>query len=88
MKFHKVTEQEFSEWLLSDPNEDELREAFIALEKKKADLWDNSSHDSFSRDRYDRDSIYMTRLRRVKAALSAKWVETGQVTPVVYPWRG
>ncbi len=69
---------DFTAWLASDPTEDELREAYVILETRRAQLWTPGHHDSFRRDRYDRDAEYVTQLVRVKWALARRWAESGQ----------
>lgn len=81
-QLYRTTDEEFNEWLDSNPSEDDLREALLVLEAKKASLWDAGELDSYHRDRYERDATYMSRLRRVKAALTAVWLDTGQIKPL------
>ena len=74
-----ISDLEFANWLAGDPTEDELREAYLALESKRADLWTPGHIDSFRRDRFDLDAAYVRRLVRLKKALARHWVVTGQV---------
>lgn len=69
---------EFTTWLASNPSEDELRDAYVILETRRAQLWTPGHDDSFRRDRYERDAEYVTQLVRVKWALSRRWAESGQ----------
>lgn len=73
-----MTEAEFESWLASNPIEDELREAYIRLEAKRANLWTSGHIDSFRRDRHELDGEFIERLVKVKFALATTWVETGQ----------
>jgi len=75
-----VTESEFTDWLSSSPTEDELREAYLGLEAKRAALWSPGHTDSFRRDRYELDAAYIRRLVGLKTALASHWVRTGQIT--------
>lgn len=80
MTFHPDwSDQSFLEWLEDQPREDELREAYLALEAHRAELWTPGAHASYRRDRYDVDACYVRRLVQVKAALAREWVRTGQV---------
>jgi hypothetical protein len=74
------TESEFTTWLASSPTEDELREAYLGLEAKRAALWSPGHTDSFRRDRYELDAAYIRRLVGLKSALASHWVRTGQIT--------
>lgn len=80
MTFHPDwNDQTFLEWLEAQPREDELREAYLALESHRAELWTTGAHASYRRDRYDVDARDVRRLVQVKAALAREWVRTGQV---------
>ena len=70
--------QEFQEWLAQGPTEDELRDAYLRLEAKRAGLWTAGHIDSFRRDRYELDSTYIDRLVHVKWALARHWATSGQ----------
>jgi hypothetical protein len=70
---------EFTAWLDGDPDEDALRDAYLALETRRAQLWTPGHPDSYARDRYDLDALYVTRLRTIKQALATRWIATGQV---------
>ena|GEM_PF-4870569 len=73
-----MTEAELESWLASSPIEDELREAYIRLEAKRADLWTSGHIDSFRRDRHELDGEFIQRLVKLKFALATTWIETGQ----------
>lgn len=73
-----ASDLEFSSWLTGDPTEDELREAYLALESKRADLWTPGYIDSFRRDRFELDSTYVDRLVQIKWALAQVWTTSGQ----------
>ena len=80
MTFHPDwNDQSFLEWLEAQPREDELREAYLALESHRAELWTTGAHASYRRDRYDVDARDVRRLVQVKAALARERVRTGQV---------
>lgn len=72
------SDQEFQEWLAQDRTEDELRDLYLRLEAKRAGLWTTGHIDSFRRDRYELDSIYVDRLVKVKWALAQHWATSGQ----------
>jgi hypothetical protein len=72
------TDAEFDEWLAQGPTEDELRAAYFTLEEHRANLWRPGHTDSFRRDRFERDSRYVTRLVQIKWALASVWSATGQ----------
>lgn len=72
------TDTDFAAWLASAPTEDELRDAYVRLEAKRASLWTPGTLDSFRRDRYERDAGYVQRLVRIKWALATRWEATGQ----------
>lgn len=69
----------FNDWLICSPSEDELREAYLTLEAKRADLWTPGHIDSFRRDRFDLDARYVWQLVEIKRALARQWIITGQV---------
>ncbi len=69
---------EFQDWLAQNPTEDELRAAYLLLEAKKADLWSPGHIDSFRRDRFELDGIYVGRLVKIKWALANHWAASGQ----------
>ncbi len=71
------TDPAFTLWLASSPTEDDLRDAYVTLEAKRADLWTTGHIDSFRRDRFDLDATYVRRLVQVKQALARHWVVTG-----------
>ena len=71
-------DDEFQKWLAQTPSEDELREAYLVLETHRANLWQTGHIDSFHRDRYERDSRYVTRLVQLKWELANRWTTTGQ----------
>jgi hypothetical protein len=73
-----VTDAEFEDWLASGLSEDELRDTYVALEAKRAELWTPGHTESFRRDRYERDAFYVGRLVQVKRALARHWEITGQ----------
>ncbi len=73
------SDRSFEEWLSQLLSEDELRAAYLQLEKAKADLWTPGHIDSFRRDRFELDSRYVARLVRVKRALADHWAATGQL---------
>jgi hypothetical protein len=73
------TDTEFEAWLAGAPGEDELREAYVALEAERAALWTPGHIDSFRRDRFERDAACIARLVRVKQALVRHWEATGQL---------
>jgi len=73
----------FHEWLASAPSEDDLREAYLTLEGRRADLWTPGHIDSFRRDRYDLDARYIRQLVQIKKALASHWIVTGQVDDAV-----
>ncbi|MBI2704411.1 MAG: hypothetical protein HYX32_03855 [Actinobacteria bacterium] len=80
MQFRQnFTDDRFHEWLSAAPTEDELREAYLVLEAKRADLWRPGHVDSFRRDRFERDARYVRQLVLLKSALARQWVITGQV---------
>jgi hypothetical protein len=78
-QLYSITDQEFEDWINSNPGESDLREALLVLEVKLANLWMDGHHDSYQRDRYDRDARYVRRLVRIKKALAQLWVESGQI---------
>ena len=73
-----LTDTDFATWLASVPTEDELRDAYVRLEAKRAQLWTAGHHDSFRRDRYELDARYVDRLVRIKWALARRWEASGQ----------
>ena len=75
----KLSDTEFEGWLAGGPDEDELREAYVALEVERAALWTPGHIDSFRRDRFERDAVCISRLVRVKQALARHWEATGQL---------
>jgi hypothetical protein len=76
------TDSTFHDWLAASPGEDDLREAYLTLEAKRADLWTPGHIDSFRRDRYDLDARYIRHLVQIKKALASHWIVTGQVDDV------
>ena len=78
-----ATDLTFDLWLASSPTEDQLRDAYVTLEAKRADLWSPGHIDSFRRDRFDLDAAYVRRLVRLKQALARHWIVTGQVRELV-----
>jgi hypothetical protein len=72
------TDTDFAEWLAASPTEDDLRDAYIRLEARRAGLWNPGSLDSFRRDRYERDARYVQRLVHIKWALATRWAASGQ----------
>lgn len=72
------SDAEFKRWLAQTPSEDELREAYLALESHRADLWRPGHIDSYRHDRFERDHRCVTRLVHIKFALARRWHETGQ----------
>ena len=72
------TDTDFVTWLASVPTEDELRDAYVRLEAKRAQLWTAGHLDSFRRDRYELDTRYVQRLVRIKWALATRWEASGQ----------
>ena len=72
------TDTDFATWLASVPTEDELRDAYVRLEAKRAQLWTPGQLDSFRRDRYELDARYVQRLVRIKWSLARRWHDTGQ----------
>jgi len=80
MRFHvDATDSEYASWLATDPSEDQLREAYIALETARADLWTAGHIESFRRDRYEVDHRLVRRLVQVKRALASSWETSGQI---------
>lgn len=75
-------DRSFLEWIEANPREDELREAYLALESHRSDLWTPGHIASYRRDRYDVDARDVRRLVQVKAALAREWVRSGQVPDV------
>jgi len=73
-----ATDLEFSSWIAAQPTEDQLREAYLALESRRADLWTPGHIDSFRRDRFELDSTYVDRLVQIKWALARIWTTSGQ----------
>jgi hypothetical protein len=59
----------FTFWLESGPDESDLRETYLELERRRADLWSSSNPDSYAADRFDLDARYVHRLVAVKRAL-------------------
>ncbi len=82
-----VSDLEFSTWLADGPTEDELREAYLALESRRTDLWTPGHIDSFRRDRFELDSTYVDRLVQIKWALAQIWTTTGQFDRLGTPRR-
>jgi hypothetical protein len=82
---HSRSDREFDAWLAESPSEDELRDAYVALESRRSDLWTPGHIDSFRRDRYELDSRYIRRLVRIKAALAALWAASGQIDRTTQP---
>lgn len=81
MRFHvDATDPDFAAWLAAGPSEDELREAYIAMETARAALWTPGHIESFRRDRYDADHRLVRRLVDVKRALASSWASTGQIS--------
>ena len=79
MSFHlSHPDPDFQAWLAQTPSEDELREAYVQLEARRADLWRPGHIDSFRRDRFELDSTYVDRLVRIKWALAQIWSTSGQ----------
>lgn len=79
MPFHlDSSEAEFHDWLAQHPTEDELREAYLRLETRRANLWTPGHIDSFRRDRYELDSRYVGCLVQIKWALANHWASSGQ----------
>ena len=72
------TEHEFEHWLEWGPTEDELRDAYLQLEAKRAELWTPGRHDSFRRDRFEIDARYVKRLVHLKWRLARRWELSGQ----------
>ncbi len=72
-------DRSFLEWLEGTHREDELREAYVALESHRNELWTPGHIASYRRDRYDIDARDVRRLVQVKAALAREWVRSGQV---------
>lgn len=80
MRFHvEATEPEYATWLATEPTEDELREAYIALETARGELWTTGHIESFRRDRYEVDARLVRRLVQVKHALATAWETSGQI---------
>ena len=80
MTFHPDwNDQSFHAWLETDPTEDELRHAYLALEAHRAELWTPGTIASYRRDRYDVDASDVRRLVQVKAALAREGVRSGQL---------
>jgi hypothetical protein len=75
------SDADVAEWLAHGPGEDELREAYLTLESKRAELWTPGHIESFRRDRYERDAALVARLVLVKRALARHWAVTGQFGP-------
>jgi hypothetical protein len=72
------SDDEFQDWLAQTPSEDALRDAYVFLETKRAQLFTPGHIDSFRRDRYEIDSQCVLRLVRIKWALANHWASTGQ----------
>jgi hypothetical protein len=80
MPFHvDSTDTDYASWLAGNPSEDQLREAYIALEGARADLWTPGHIESFRRDRYEIDHRLVRRLVQVKKALATSWETSGQI---------
>jgi len=75
---HDCPDHEFTAWLETVATEDELRDAYLTLEQRRAELWTRGHLDSFRRDRFERDARYVTRLVRIKWLLAARWSASGQ----------
>jgi hypothetical protein len=75
----ECSDREFDAWLAGDRSEDELREAYVALEALRRQLWTTGHIDSFRRDRYERDAVCISRLVRIKRSLASQWAATGQL---------
>ncbi|HVN50373.1 MAG TPA: hypothetical protein VMT43_03015 [Acidimicrobiales bacterium] len=73
------TDAEFDAWFMGGRSEDELRDAYVALEAERAALWTPGHIESFRRDRFERDAVCISRLVRVKQALARHWEATGQL---------
>jgi len=78
------TDAQFDAWLAGGHTEDELRDAYVALETERAALWTPGHIESFRRDRFERDARCISRLVRVKQALVRQWEATGQLR--ADPW--
>ena len=72
------TDSEFTAWLEMATTEDDLRDAYLTLEQKHAQLWTRGHLDSFRRNRYELDARYVSRLVRIKWLLAARWTASGQ----------
>jgi hypothetical protein len=76
---HTTSETELARWLASGPSEDELRECYLTLERRRAELWTPGHVESYRRDRFERDATYVRSLVQVKQALARHWQATGQI---------
>jgi hypothetical protein len=74
-----ASEMEWARWLASGPSEDELRECYLGLERRRADLWTPGHVESFRHDRFERDAALVRSLVQVKQALARHWQATGQI---------
>lgn len=73
-----ITTEQLATWLDTTPSEDALREAYVTLEARRAELWAPGHIQSFRRDRYDLDARLVTCLVRIKWALAQRWEQSGQ----------
>lgn len=53
--------------------ESDLLASLILLDMKRGDLWTPGHHDSYHRDRYERDAQIVQKSREVKAKLVSLW---------------
>ena len=73
-----TTPQQLTRWLATEPTEDALRDAYLQLEERRAELWTPGHIQSFRRDRFDADARVVTCLVRLKWALAQRWEQSGQ----------
>lgn len=79
MQLYSTTDEKFDEWITSDPTQEDLFEALMVIEAKRAALWTAGTEDSYHRDRYERDAKYVVRLRCLKNHLANMWLDSGEV---------
>ena len=82
MQLYSITDDEFSVWI-KDPGTtlDDLYEARSVLAAKQAALWKQGHHDSYYRDRYERDERYTKRLLAVREEIVRRVDEVEHINP-------
>lgn len=72
---HSTCATDFDVWISdSDLCETELNEALRILEIKRSNLWTPGHDDSYYRNRYDLDALYVERMNKIKERLAKCWM--------------